>query len=238
MVKKSSSPKPIWQNGFVIFLLLSVFPVGLYLMWKYADWPKWLKVVLSVIAISSVVSFLYGWNILYGGRPLENLINPPVLNKSETYDCHRLKLEWGECRDEATSISIEYPQNWNYAEGTQLKVIKFSPLTNVLERPLITLTKDIFETDKKALEFTKGTNNSNETIPSVSGLLTTKVVVTMKIGKLAGKTSEVYILIQKGNIVYTFAAWPYWLHRQNFSVTEAELMEIFNHMVNSFKVEQ
>jgi len=33
----------------IVLLLVLFFPVGIYLMWRYADWPKNVKIVVSVI---------------------------------------------------------------------------------------------------------------------------------------------------------------------------------------------
>lgn len=38
------------QTTGIAILLLLFFPVGIFLMWKYADWNKWLKIGLSILA--------------------------------------------------------------------------------------------------------------------------------------------------------------------------------------------
>jgi hypothetical protein len=45
------------QNTFVILFLIFIFPIGLYLVWRYTDWAKSLKIAVSaVIAILVIVA--------------------------------------------------------------------------------------------------------------------------------------------------------------------------------------
>lgn len=47
------------RAGWIIFFLIFFFPVGLFLTWKYSDWNKNTKIILTVVIIVlSVVSFL------------------------------------------------------------------------------------------------------------------------------------------------------------------------------------
>ncbi|MHB8507327.1 MAG: hypothetical protein ACYDGR_01595 [Candidatus Dormibacteria bacterium] len=50
--------RPSWtrRTGWIIFMLVFVFPVGLVLMWKNARWPIWIKAVLSGFAALIVVA--------------------------------------------------------------------------------------------------------------------------------------------------------------------------------------
>lgn len=46
------------KTTIIALLLMFVFPLGLYLMWKYANWKKWIKIVISVFMGFIVVSVL------------------------------------------------------------------------------------------------------------------------------------------------------------------------------------
>ena len=51
----SLARKPsLWLNIGVIALLMLVFPVGLFLMWKYANWPKVAKWIVTVVVGSEL----------------------------------------------------------------------------------------------------------------------------------------------------------------------------------------
>lgn len=44
--------KKIYQdNWFIILTLILVFPVGIFLMWKYADWKNIYKIIVVIIII-------------------------------------------------------------------------------------------------------------------------------------------------------------------------------------------
>lgn len=48
---KQKQPKKKWyrSNIGIIALIILFFPVGIYLMWRYSNWKKWLKITLSAI---------------------------------------------------------------------------------------------------------------------------------------------------------------------------------------------
>lgn len=47
--KQSQEKKWYQRTGGVILLLLLCFPIGIYVMWKYADWKKGIKIAISVL---------------------------------------------------------------------------------------------------------------------------------------------------------------------------------------------
>ena len=48
---KQQQPKKKWyrSNIGIVALIILLFPVGIYLMWRYSNWKKWLKITLSAI---------------------------------------------------------------------------------------------------------------------------------------------------------------------------------------------
>ena len=47
------------KTGWIIALLIVFFPVGLYLMWKYTDWRKVLKIAVSIVCAVCLVIGLF-----------------------------------------------------------------------------------------------------------------------------------------------------------------------------------
>lgn len=47
------------KTGWIIALLIVFFPVGLYLMWKYTDWKKGLKIAVSIVCAVCLVIGLF-----------------------------------------------------------------------------------------------------------------------------------------------------------------------------------
>ena len=44
--------RPWWQrDGYIFWVLLLFFPVGVFLMWKYARWPMWGKLLSTGLAV-------------------------------------------------------------------------------------------------------------------------------------------------------------------------------------------
>ena len=47
------SEKKKWYKStwFTILTLIFIFPLGLFLMWKYMDWKRWVKILITVLII-------------------------------------------------------------------------------------------------------------------------------------------------------------------------------------------
>lgn len=45
----TSNKKWYMKTGYIILLLMLFFPVGIFLMWKYTGWNKYVKIVVSVV---------------------------------------------------------------------------------------------------------------------------------------------------------------------------------------------
>ncbi|MGG3803121.1 hypothetical protein [Metabacillus fastidiosus] len=50
------------KTWFIVLMLFIFFPVGLYLMWKYANWNKIAKVIVTVVIILSIILGYTGEN--------------------------------------------------------------------------------------------------------------------------------------------------------------------------------
>lgn len=58
IIEKNRCKKWYQRTGGIIFWLILFFPIGLYLMWKYAEWKKGVKIAVSVICICSIAGAL------------------------------------------------------------------------------------------------------------------------------------------------------------------------------------
>ena len=43
------APPVYKRTWFIVVMLIYVFPVGLFLMWKYTNWKQWVKIAVSVV---------------------------------------------------------------------------------------------------------------------------------------------------------------------------------------------
>lgn len=55
MFKNKTEKKWYQKNIWIIVLLILFFPLGLFLMWKYANWKKFIKIIVSVFFALCVV---------------------------------------------------------------------------------------------------------------------------------------------------------------------------------------
>lgn len=48
---RKKSKKWFKRTGWIITLLILFWPVGLFLMWKYTNWPNWVKIAVSIAEV-------------------------------------------------------------------------------------------------------------------------------------------------------------------------------------------
>ena len=48
------------KTWFIILMLLVFFPVGLFLMWRYSEWNKVVKIIISVICALALIMYMFG----------------------------------------------------------------------------------------------------------------------------------------------------------------------------------
>lgn len=231
--------KPIWQgNAFIILALVIFWPVGLFLMWKYASWRKLAKALLTAFFLVSAIPILFIWTLLFGLKGysfINNIINPRVVNQSKLYNCAALNSEWGQCTNTKYNFSFEYPVKWNYID-LRPEGIGFSPLKeNLQDNFIISLgSPSDWESEDKARQFAKGyfgVSQRQET--TINGLYTTKDYKTLSDGEL-----NLVAVIVNGKTTYQFMSHFYKLKEKGVDLTNEELQSIFDHMVSSFSIGQ
>lgn len=82
------------KTGFIILLLIFFFPVGLFLMWKYTNWGKKVK-----IAISAIIAVFFGISLISSAgsdEPVETVVSDTGIESFDFYDTDALELEVGE----------------------------------------------------------------------------------------------------------------------------------------------
>ncbi|WP_234019054.1 DUF4352 domain-containing protein [Staphylococcus simulans] len=60
MKQKKEWYKSTW---FTILMLLFVFPVGLFLMWKFKSWRLWVKILITVLVVMGAVNMMTNNNV-------------------------------------------------------------------------------------------------------------------------------------------------------------------------------
>ena len=97
---------------FTILMLIFVFPVGLFLMWKYQPWGKWIKIIVTV-----VVLIMFMINFPNNKQPQDS-----HSTKQETTQEHTNKEEHkkqtSKHKDEKNEAKKEKEEKESYEPGT------------------------------------------------------------------------------------------------------------------------
>ncbi len=115
----SSKKKSIWTNNWIIILfLLLFFPLGLFLMWKYAKWNKVLKIIITIFFVLilwfiwTIVRLVVTYTMVYKPRYDKiNAVGTPPPSKTPNQKVYY--FEYGNKYNKVTSpkyhISFSYP---------------------------------------------------------------------------------------------------------------------------------
>ncbi len=232
-----STAKPFWQSEIVILLaFIFLWPIGLYLMWKYTQWKKWVKITITVLSLICPVTYimliLLIWGATFGLKTYSYInykVNPPKINTSTFYNCQSINSQWGKCVYKTDKISFEYPANWNYIEDKE--AIEFSPITpfNPYKQIVQVVVAD-FQTERAASNYIlQPIDSINEKVIKVNNF---NADIT---DKYFSNGYRLWGSIQHGTIVYTFSTFPDQIKSQHIPISDNDLRGIFYHMFNSFE---
>lgn len=231
--------KNFWQKDpFIILALLIFWPLGLFLMWKYTQWKKLTKGLLTGFFLISLVPLLFIWSLIIGLKGysfISNITNPRVVNQSKLYECAALNSEWGKCTNSKYNFSFEYPVGWNYIDRTP-EGLGFSPSDkDIADNLVISMySSSDWKSEEEARKFAKGylgVSSRQET--TINGLYATKEYKTYSNGDLT-----LFATIVDGKTTYDFRSSPVNLKEKGITLNNDELQLIFDHMANSFVKEK
>lgn len=96
------------KSWFVILMLVLFFPVGLYLMWKYTEWKKFIKVIISTIFA------LYVLMIILGGTMNQSEISniDEKAQVSEVVESEELPIEPTQTETESEDVDFLTSGEW------------------------------------------------------------------------------------------------------------------------------
>ena len=230
-INNKISIKPIWQtDAFIVLTLLLFWPVGLFLMWKYAPWRKKAKGLLTFFFLLAALPALFIWSLVFGLKGyslIDNILNPRIINKSKLYICQPVNTEWGKCKNTKYNFSFEYPVKWDYVDLTS-GGIGFSPSAEkVKDNYIISLRSPLdLKTEEEAKKFASGGLESSRQETTINGLYATK-----DYSAFSGKETVARAIIVDGKTVYQF--WSIF-DKEKEVFNSDELQAIFDHMANSF----
>jgi len=229
-----TSTKPFWQtDAFIVLALVVFWPIGLFLMWKFTVWRKWVKSLLTAFFLIGAIPIflLFG---LKGYSFISNITNPRVVNQSKLYSCVPLNSEWGKCTNTKYNFSFEYPTKWNYID-LRPENIGFSPSDKDVQSFVISMgSPSGWKSEEEAKKFAKGYSGlSSRQETTINGLYATK---DYKAFSDNGITATAVIV--EGKATYQFISLPDNLKKTGITLSNTELQTIFDHMVNSFVKER
>lgn len=228
--------KPIWQtDAFIVLVLVLFWPVGLFLMWKYALWRKWVKGCLTTLFLIGALPILIIWSIVFGLKGLvfvqDVYDSLPFVKKLETYSCYNLNEQWNQCRNLKYNATFEYPSHWSY----------------VLLRPNGIGFSDGPTTSKESysIAFSSPHEYDLERAKQILPTLTGNKVTTVNGMWAIRQEPQTYdiigpkVSVVHDNVMYDFEVWKERLEKRNYSSQELKVFnEIFEHMVHSFRIGQ
>ena len=97
------------KTGYIILLLVLFFPVGLFLMWKYTNWSKNIK-----IAISAVLALFFGISIIASGgsdEPTDATVSGTGIESLNFIRNEPLELEIGE--KDRSYFEVDYTNDFS-----------------------------------------------------------------------------------------------------------------------------
>lgn len=237
-INNQSSTKPFWQtDAFIVLALVVFWPIGLFLMWKYTPWRKWVKGLLTAFFLIGAIPILFIWTLLFGLKGysfISNITNPRVVNQSKLYNCITLNPEWGKCTNTKYNFSFEYPAKWNYIDQRP-EGIGFSPSDKDVQSFVISMgSPSEWKSEEEAKKFAKGYSGlSSRQETTIDGLYATK---DYKAFSNNGITATAVIV--EGKTAYQFMSLPDNLKKTGITLSNTELQIIFDHMANSFVKER
>lgn len=223
--------KSIWEtDAFIILALVIFWPAGLFLMWKFAPWRKWVKGLLTVFFLIGAIPLLFIWTLLFGLKTssfIGNITNPRVANQSKTYNCVVLNSEWGKCTNTKYNFSFEYPVKWNYID-LKPEGIGFSPSDKNVQEFVVSMGSPAeWKSEEEAKKFASS-------LSSHKGITISGLYVTEDYKVFSGNGIIANAVFVDGKTTYQFMSLPDNLKKTGFVLSNAELQSIFDHMVNSF----
>lgn len=227
--------KIIWKtDAFVVLALIIFWPVGLFLMWKYTPWRKWVKGLLTAFFLIGAIPLLVIWSLIFGIKGysfVDNLLNPRVVNQSKIYNCMPVNSEWGKCTNTKYNFSFEYPATWSYID-LRPEGIGFGPTTKLTtDNFIISMGSPAdWKTEDEAIKFAKGyfgLSSRQET--TINGLFATK-----DYNAFTGSEIIAIAVIVDGKKTYQFMSIPDKLKENGLTLSKTELQTVFDHMASSF----
>jgi len=233
------SQKPIWKtDAFTVLALVIFWPVGLFLMWKYTAWRKWVKGLLAAFFLIGAIPILLIWGLLFGLKGysfVDNILHPRTVNQSQLYNCAPLNSKWARCTNTKYRFSFEYPANWNYID-LKPEGIGFSPAKeNIRDNFIISMgSPSDWESEDKAKQFADGYFGiSQRQKTTINSLYATKDYKAF-----TGDGIIANVMLVDGKMTYQFISIPDKVKEAGLTLSNNELQAIFDHMADSFVKEQ
>lgn len=193
------------KTGAIIILLILFFPIGLFLMWKYSNWNKWGKIVISCIcAVVCLGTFPFGNS---------GIVND---NKNIIVENERVKMgalynySLGEAQDKISAILSDYYNQdidlkhdfqvnpYDNGEGSIAYTyfsdeFSFAIELGVMDEKLSSILLKTYSEDQSGLEDIRGLFSiivNNMTMDSID---------TVEIEEIENETDD-----KNGNVVYYY----------------------------------
>lgn len=245
-MNNSNQQSPFWKtDAFIVLALIIFWPVGLFLMWKYAPWRRWVKILLSLFfSISFVlpIIFLLFFTVFFSNQlqkrssfgPPNSSVTTQTSTKSKVYNFENLGNGYTRVTSQKYKFSFEFPSDLRY----------FPPIGQ--EQPGVSESIG-FQTEKRfkndnsasfAINFAPSTaGNPCQEYKTLSNWSPT-TINGLKVVK-SGKPDNQTIIVCENSNNYSFSYHGAYTPKKGSALTPAELVkekETYDYILKTFKV--
>lgn len=216
------------KDFYIIIAFFFFYPLGLFMMWKYSTWKKWVKVFLTTCFVIGLLPLILIWSLIFSIK-VKNTINPGNLNTSQAYSCTQVNTEWSKCKNIQYGFSFEYPARWNYMDFNETDLL-IGTGTNLKDNYIFSVEAYQWRDNEAAKNFAKGFFGSRAAT-NINGLFATLDHEVLSDGGLSWFFTAV-----EGNNTYTIKT-SFGIKTDTTGLNSKDLQVIFDHMANSVKKE-
>lgn len=246
---KKSPSLPIWQtDAFIILTLIIFWPIGIFLMWKYVSWRKWIKTLITLFfgatIIVPIILFFF-FSVLFSnqiqkrssfGTPLPSTASNTQTVQSKVYNFENLGNGYMRVTSQKYKFSFDFASN-----------LKYHPPFGE-EQPGV-LESIGFQTEKRQ----KNDSSASYVInfaPSTSGTPceSYKTLSNWSVTTLNGlpavkstSTTSPTIIACSGIYNYTFSYFGLYTPNKEGMLTPEDIAtekEVYDHILQTFKILQ
>ncbi|MEE0963680.1 MAG: DUF4236 domain-containing protein [Ruminococcus bromii] len=132
VMNTTNTQKWYQKTGYIILLLVLFFPVGIFLMWKYTNWNKKVKIAISVIlALFFVISLFSSPN---SDEPVNTVVPGTIIESTDTQSSDGIIKDDTVHATTGSEVTSKAPETTTKNETTTQVTTTNAPETTTAEK--------------------------------------------------------------------------------------------------------